>query len=390
MTRVLWFHPRPWGPAQGGGDLRTWGLLAGAAARGHEILLVVPAGDDAPPPFAGGTLLTFRQPVGPRLAAAKAFSRHPLRSPRIGRRERPRVVSEIAEFEPEVAVVSEVMAWPIASGLLPGGVPVVYDCANLESDLFRALREDAAALGDKVTFAVDARRVARGEKELLRRASAVLAVSELDASALAPRVGPGIVSVVPSSVPDPGRIARPADNAPVVLFVGTLDYSPNTLAIEELMGAVLPLIRERVPDARLQIVGRRAPTSMRRHAEQLDWVDLVEDVPDLGPHYLDARCVVTPIRSGGGTKLKVYEALAYGAPLVATAEAAAGIPLQDGTEVLIGDSVESLADRAVRVLTDARLASSLGAAGRLAFTQRLSWDSGPVQRLDEVLRKVAG
>jgi glycosyltransferase involved in cell wall biosynthesis len=389
MSRIVWFHPRPWGPAQGGGDLRTWGLLAGALSRGHEVLFVVPEGHRGMPPLPGGTLLAFEEPGRIGLAMAKVVSRHPLRSPRLRARQRGRCREEIARFRPDVAVVSEVMAWPIAHAVLPPGVPLIYDCQNIESELFGALRDEATTRFDRVTLTVDAQRVARAERELLARASAVLAVSDLDASVLEARVGPGVVTVVPSSVPDPGATVSPADNPPLVLFVGTLDYSPNTAAVDELIDLVLPCIRRSVPDARLRIVGRRAPVLMRRKAEATEWVELVEDAADLRVHYAGSRCVVLPIRAGGGTKLKVFEALSYGAPLVATPEAIAGIPLRDGVEVLVAQGAEGLADLAAGVLQDDAVAARLGAAGRLAFTDRLSWGSGPVERLDAVLRDLA-
>jgi glycosyltransferase involved in cell wall biosynthesis len=102
------------------------------------------------------------------------------------------------------------------------------------------------------------------------------------------------------------------------------------------------------------------------------WVELIEDAPDLEPYYRTARCVVLPIRSGGGSRLKVFEALAYGVPIVGTSRAVAGIPIGDGA-IVRADDTEGLVSGAVAVLSDDDVAGRLGSMGRAVFLERLSW-----------------
>lgn len=387
MSRILWFHPRPWGPPRGGGDLRTQGLVACAMRAGHEIAVVVPSGATAAGP-SGPTVLELAGPRGVRLAAAKVGSRHPLRSPRPTRSSRRRLSAAVEAFAPEVAVVSEVMSWSIAERLLPEGIPVVYDAANVESELFRSLAEAAHGV-DRATFAVDARRVAAGERALLARADVVIAVSDAEADVLGTMAPDTRVEVVPSSVPAPAGEWSAVDAEPVVLFVGTLDYPPNVDAVRELVAEVLPRVRERI-DARLQVVGRRPTRLLRGLVAEHDWVELHEDAAELRPYYLRAGCALLPIRAGGGTKLKVYEALSWGLPLVATPEAVAGVRLEPGREALVAADVAELADHAARVLGDAATAAELGRAGRTAFTERLSWERAAQAPLDRLIRRLAG
>lgn len=389
MSRILWFHPRPWGPPRGGGDLRTQGLIRCALAAGHQVDLVAPASQQAFPRPAGLSVLELRSRAGMGLAAAKLLSSHPLRSPRVvgaGRRE---TELAIRASSPDVAVVSEVMSWSIAALLLPPEVPWAYDAVNVESELFRELARRARGAIDRVTFAVDAARVARDEQAMLLRADAVISVSAEEREVLA-RAAPGKrVVVVPSSVPDPGQVWTIEGSEPSVLFVGTLDYPPNVDAVSELVSRLMPSVR-RGGDARLILVGRRPAPQVKALAAGHPWVELHEDVPDLAPFYLRSRCVVLPIRSGAGTKLKVYEALAYGVPLVATPEAVSGIPVQPGKEALVSSEAESLARDSLRVMSDPVEAARLGAAGREAFVSRLSWEQAAMGQLDELIRTLAG
>jgi glycosyltransferase involved in cell wall biosynthesis len=306
-------------------------------------------------------------------ATAKMASRWPLRSPRVGTRGLDVARRAVAAFAPHVAVVSEVHAAGLAAALLPD-VPWVYDAHNVESELYAAMRRAAASPLDRVTFAVDERRVAATERRLLTRADRVVAVSEGDADGLRHLVPGARIAVVPSSVPTPTWVVEPAANGPVVLFIGSLDYPPNTEAVDLLVGAVLPAVRAEVPDARLVVAGRRPPARMRARLAALGWATLQEDLPDLDPLYAAARCTVLPIRSGSGSRLKVYEALAHGLPVIATPEAIAGVSVSPGHDAAVAAHPADLARACVRILTDDAEAARLGEAGRETFVQRLSWD----------------
>lgn len=386
MTRILWFHPRfPW-PVRHGGDLRTTGLVECAMEQGHVILLVTPSGHVKVSSeqlrhhgFAG-----YRQPA---LGAAKLLSRHPLRSPRPTRADLRTIRSVIGDFKPDMALVSEVMAWSVAEPTLPRGLPWVYDSQNVESALFAALAEQATDALGRLTLGVDARRVRREERRMLSTADHVVAASEPDAEAL--RVmSRRPVTVVPSSVPLPRQHSNPVEAAPVALYVGSLDYLPNVTAVEELLDVIIPRVRECVP-AELVVVGRSPSTRLRERLREIPWAKLHADVPDIGPFYASARCAVLPLRTGSGTKLKVFETLAHGLPLVATSCAIQGIPVTPGRDVLSSDDPDELARLVVDVLTDDALAGRLSRDSRALFEEHLTW-SAAGRSLDRVLRSVAG
>lgn len=366
--RALWFHPRPLLPPQGGGDLRTLGLLAEVVTAGHEVL-VVTAGEPKAP-AEGFEVVPVRLHTGLYGAVAKVASKHPLRSPRPTPKSIRDCRQHILRFSPDVAVVSEVMTVSLMEGLLPA-IPWIYDAHNVEHVLFDRMATEARGISDRVTFAVDRRRVARTERSLVQSANAVIAVSEGDAAVLAelgPRTTP---TVVRSSVPTPPAPANPAEASPAALFVGTLDYLPNIAAVTELVERVMPAVRASVCDARLTVVGRKASEELRSLLRSQDWIDFHEDVPDVAPLYAAARCVVLPIRFGGGSRLKVSEALAWGLPAVGTATSFAGLPIPEGV-VLRAESAAEIAASVCRVLTDDTLAAELGATARNHFVSELA------------------
>lgn len=371
-------------PLDHGGNIRTHGLVSLAAGAGHEILLVIPAGGAAVS-IAGVTVVELTSRSGPGRSVAKILSRHPLRSPRVRRRSLRSARQVVRGFAPEIAVVSESMAWSLASLIVPRDIPLVYDAHNAEAVLFRSLREQADSFLSRITLAVDARRVALGENELIARSAAVLAVSLADARYFSR--APAQVHLVPSSVPTPevdgGEAVQPA-----CLFVGTLDYPPNRAAAEELVGAVWPLVRAQVPQATLEVVGRRAPTELRSLVASTPGVTLREDIADLGPTYRAVRCVVLPIRSGGGSRLKVYEALAYGVPVVATPGAVSG-GLEEAPGIRLADSSEDLAAHAVVVLQNDGVARALAVEGRRFFLEHLTWEGVPRVALLAALASLA-
>lgn len=369
MPRILWFCPRSLATATNGGDLRTTGLIAAARALGHEVLLIAPTPAGIAGIESGVGIESFDGPLGVRLSTAKVFSRDPLRSPRLNRTERRRLVGAIDSFAPEVVVASEVMSRPLLRGLVPAYLPVVYDAQNDETRRFEELH--AASTGvDRVTFRVDRGRVRRAERDLIARAAVIAAVSEQDALVFESR-STVPVEVVPSSVPLPEVQADPARADPVVLFVGSLDYGPNIAALVELVVEVLPRVAEQTA-LRLVVVGRRPAAAVRQLVDSAPWAELHADVPDLWPFYESARCTVLPIRSGGGTKLKVLEALSYGVPVVATPQAVAGIPLAPDEGVLIEADEEGIVAETVRLLGDPAWAGRCGANARRAFEKNLA------------------
>jgi polysaccharide biosynthesis protein PslH len=181
-------------------------------------------------------------------------------------------------------------------------------------------------------------------------------------------------AVIPQGVDLP-PVPIPLDQRPrsALVFVGNFAYRPNLDAARRLVAEILPRVRERVPDACLALVGADPPPALRRlHG---DGVEVTGTVPDVLPWLGRARAFVSPITMGAGMKNKVLEAMAAGTPVVATPVSCDGIDLVDCEHALLASTPEALAQAAVRVLTDERLAGELARSARQLVEERYRWPS---------------
>lgn len=370
MSRLLFVVARPVWPTTGGGQLRSAGLIDIALDAGHEVLLVQPAGGAKVPSRAGLRCVEIDLRRGAYGYLSKLCSRRPLRSPRPSRRGNRAAAKAVRDFDGDIAVLGEVHAVTLWH-LVPEGMPLVYDSPNVEVALYAELVRAAGNALDKVTLRIDRRRIGRAERQLLAAANAVTAVSPQDLAALEMIVPVRRSEVVPSSVPTPTSTAD-VSGSTQLLFIGSLDYPPNAAAVEELVERIVPAVRREVPGATLLVAGRRASARLRRLLDR-DGCLLRDDVDDVSEVYLTSRCMALPIRSGSGTRLKVYECLAHGLPLVATPRAVEGVPLVAGKHYLQAESSEDLVAAVVQVLTYGATADQLSRAGRSHFADALAW-----------------
>ncbi len=263
---------------------------------------------------------------------------------------------------------------------VPAGVPVVLT----EHDVAFRSHHRRRKLGFHTRFAearivrsttVDLLRLFRYEIKNCRQVQQVYAMSEVDARYLgrfladgASRicVAPNGVSIEKFRAPTPNSVRRG------VLFVGNFNHLPNVDALEFLLKDIWPLLRLRVPDARLTIVGAN-PSDRVRHLADHPGVTLEGEVPDPRPYYHSHRVMVAPIRAGSGTRLKILESFAAGIPVVSTALAAEGIEAEDGTNILIADRAMDFADAIERLLTDEPLHTSVSTAACELARDRYDW-----------------
>lgn len=220
----------------------------------------------------------------------------------------------------------------------------------------------------------EAGRVRTYESGALGRFDGVFAVSEQDRKALL-RIGadPGRTRVLPN-LPDASLLQMPGlsfeGSQPVLLYFGTLSWQPNIEGLERFIARVLPLVRREAPAARLLIAGRDAPAALERLARGTPGVDFLGPVKDAEALYRRARVLVEATRSGGGTKLKVLNALARGLPVVASREAAEGIEGVAGEHMLIAGDDEEMASAVVRLLSDGVLWARLSENGRALVREK--------------------
>ena len=264
------------------------------------------------------------------------------------------------------------VAWQLLEQLrgLSPDCRIAYDTVDLHFLRLERQAELAARAGDEEQAASLRRRsqVSRElELSLARTTDVTLTVSEVERDLLARMVPSARVEVL-SNVHIVDSAEAVPDGRSGVLFVGSFHHVPNQDAARWLATEIMPLVRERRPDAVAHVVGSNPRGEIMALAG--DGVIVHGWVPDLAPVYRDARVVVAPLRFGAGVKGKVGEALERGVPVVATSIATEGMHLEHGESVLTGETARELADHLIALLDDDKMWNQLSEQGKLAVARQ--------------------
>ncbi|HEY6330680.1 MAG TPA: glycosyltransferase, partial [Blastocatellia bacterium] len=150
---------------------------------------------------------------------------------------------------------------------------------------------------------------------------------------------------------------------------------PNEDAILYFAESILPLIAEKVPHVKLTVVGRDPGPRLRLLAKSNPRILVTGAVDDVRPYIGQASCFVVPIRIGGGTRLKIFEAMSMEKPVVSTSIGAEGLPVSDGVDCFLADDATAFAHKVIATLTDRQLAARISRQARLLVATRFSWES---------------
>jgi glycosyltransferase involved in cell wall biosynthesis len=233
------------------------------------------------------------------------------------------------------------------------------------------------------------RKFARFEREALRRADLTVAVSDLDRDRFETDLGVPRVEVVDNGVDTRYFEPRGWPREPAsLLFLGSLEWRPNLDGVAQLLDHVFPAVRRQIPDARLLIVGRNPPESLRVQCARQDGVELHANVADVRPFLARATLLAVPLRIGGGSRLKILEALASGTPVVSTRVGAEGLHLEPGEHLDVVEGIDEMAGAILAAIRDPERLSSQAEAGRREVLRRYDWDV-LAARLERLWRRCA-
>lgn len=215
-----------------------------------------------------------------------------------------------------------------------------------------------------------AHQMARAERRLVQRWDACTLASDEDTAFLARAFPAARIDYLPNVVERP-RLPNPAPHTGPfnLLFVGNLAYPPNADGVEELLNEVLPALHQLGTTVRLTVVGRAPGPALAASLRAAD-VDLHTDVASVTPFYAAADAVIAPISFGGGTRVKLLEAMALGRPIVATPFAVGGLSVQHGVHALLGQTAAELAAAVQRLARDPALRTRLADAARRLQEER--------------------
>jgi len=381
--RLLWVKMGGLWPSTSGGRIRSLEILSCLSQR-HEVTVLTTQGPDDDPDGLARRLPQCRiislPFVAPRLGSASfavALARSWLSSLPVDlwkwqvRAIRDRVRTLVADEGVDLCVADFLVAVPN----IPGSIrlPLVLFEHNVEYMIWRRL----AALESgwrRALLEIEWRKYRRFERAACAKADLTVAVSEDDRRTLL-ALAPGIDCVaIPTGVD--ARYFTPGGRPEVrhrLVFTGSMDWHPNEDAILYFSDAILPLIRAQVPDVTVTVVGRHPSAHLRAVAERTGIV-VTGTVDDVRPHIDEAAVYVVPLRAGGGTRLKIFEALAMGKAVVSTTVGAEGLGLTPDRDVSIADEPDAFARAVTVLLQDPSKRQALGQAGRLLVNTRYSWD----------------
>jgi sugar transferase (PEP-CTERM/EpsH1 system associated) len=386
-VHILWLKTELLHPVDKGGRIRTYNMLR-ALRRGHRVTyLTLDDGTAAPDAVARAAEYChelLRVPFAPARKGSPRFfaelaANLPSPLPYAVARYRSaamRTATERAVARGDVDVVVCDFLAPslnVPDGL---GAPTVLFQHNVEAMIWERHAQVAANPLKRAYMREQWRRMRRHEAAECRRFDHVVAVSPQDADVFRRDFGVRSVSDVPTGVDTEyfrttGREARRPHE---LVFTGSMDWLPNEDAILWFAAEILPRVQARVPDATLTVVGRN-PTASVRALDGARGITVTGSVPDVRPYIERAAAFVVPIRIGGGTRLKIYEAMAMERAVVSTAVGAEGLPVRDGVDAVLADAPEAFAAAVVDLLADPARAAAVGAAAAGMVRARFGWDA---------------
>jgi polysaccharide biosynthesis protein PslH len=390
-------------PPKGGNWLRTLNLMLPLARR-HRITYVCRAGKDShaeqtarqfyayhgielricgePPAEKSGAAFYAR--LAGNLASPLPYSIESHRSSAV-RDEIARLAAsqEIDVFQFEALGYADTLAETAAR--------TVVIAHNVESLIWERLCQTEPQRLKRWFIGTQLRKYERYERGVMRSASRVVAVSREDAALLEDRFGVEGALVVDNGVDVKYFASAAANRAPdpkQILFLGSLDWRPNIDAIDVMLTQVLPLVLADEPEARLVVVGRSPSPALVRRLRREPNVDLHADVDDVRPYLTRSAVMAVPLRIGGGSRLKILEAIAAGLPVVSTRIGCEGLIFEDDRDLRVADSPQEMASALIATMRNPEQAAAMVNHGRTVIDAHYDWGR-LADRLEQIWLDVA-
>lgn len=383
--RILWVKMGGLWPANSGGRLRSYHMINELSRDNELTLLTTHSIGESASELRAHLPLCKRvdsRPFSPPKSSSKAFllslliswsSRlpvdvHKYQLPEL-RREVDRLLSS-GEFD--LCIADFMSAVPNVP--MTGSTPVVFFSHNVEYMIWRRLRDHETSWIKRLLLSIEWRKMRRAEAHACNSALTTIAVSAEDARELRLNSPKAHISSVHTGVDvDYFKNDMKVEPSPFSLvFSGSMDWLPNEDAMLYFMDEILPRIRQKFPQTTLTIVGRNPSVRLKANA-LVSEVEVSGTVPDIRPWTTRAAVYIVPLRIGGGTRLKIYEALAMGMAVVSTTIGAEGLSLDEGVHLLRADTAQAFAQRVIDLLENPEQRKSMGMAGRQLMEENYAW-----------------
>ena len=268
-------------------------------------------------------------------------------------------------------------------------IPKVLNHHNIESELLFRRASHAKNVFMKWYLQMQTRKVRRFEKQMIPRFDKNIAVSSIDQAGISAMAMGKNAELVPNGT-DTGYFS-PSQSAQdcELIFAGGLNWLPNADAMIHFCTSIFPLIQKEAPEVIMNIIGTNPSAELKELSNKNKAIKVLGFVPDIRDHMARASVHVVPLRIGGGTRLKILDALAMGKAIVSTSIGAEGLDLTDGVDIMLADNDELFAKKVVLLLKNPELRKKMGEKGRETVEKKYSWTViGP--KLLEVYSRACG
>jgi sugar transferase (PEP-CTERM/EpsH1 system associated) len=399
--KILWVKAGGLVPADTGGKIRSYNILC-QLAKHHAVtffsfyaahkndvhgelsqifqrVILIPL--DLPPAKSAGELLDY---------AAHLFSREPYN---LTKYCRPVVRKKLRALLREETYDVILCDFLVAAGAIPWDwpCPKVLFTHNVEAVIWQRHYEVARNPLWKALSWREWKRMEAAERRYLQRTDHVIVVSENDREAFARFLGPEKLTVVATGVDT--KFFQPSGEREMpnsLVFTGSMDWLPNEDGIFYFANEIFPLILAKAPDATLCVVGRKPSRRLQDLASRVPNIQLTGWVEDVRPYLTQRAVCVVPLRIGGGTRLKIFEAMSMAKAVVSTSIGAEGLPVKKGQHLLIADDPASFAENTLRLLGNASERVEIGKAARNLVEENYSWakvSQGFAEALENVVKE---
>ena len=381
--RMLFVSPRFLFPADSGGKIRTAQILRGMKGGSFEITLLSPASDGAAERHrdelhrVADRFLWWSEAERNGLywltRLRHLLSRYPISTYADRSTDGRRLVqSELSRAD--LTVFDFAHAAVLAPERFP--IPAVMFTHNVEAEIFKRHVTVAESWVKKAVWRNQYHKMETFERDVFKRFDGIVAVSGRDGEAIRRRYAVRRIHVIGTGVDLQFLNYVPPGDAGTVVFTGAMDWMANIDGIEYLMEEIWPDISQRAPQARMVVVGRNPPGALVRRAEATrpDW-HFTGYVDDVRSYVQGASVYVIPLRVGGGTRIKAFEAMAMGTPVVSTDLGVEGLGLESGRHYLEGNDPERFAGAVGRLLKDAVLRRQMATSARVHVERHASYQS---------------
>jgi glycosyltransferase involved in cell wall biosynthesis len=247
---------------------------------------------------------------------------------------------------------------------------------NVETVIWRRRLEHASNPLRRAYFKLQADRMYHYERRVSQAAGHIVAVSQTDAAEMRRLFDVTRVTEIPTGVNieyfrPPAPTTAPSTD---LVFIGSMDWLPNVDGVLYFVREILPLIRRVRPDTTLAIVGRTPSPEISQLATQDPRIQVTGTVPDIRPYLWNSALAIVPLRIGGGTRLKIYEAMAAQIPVVSTTIGAEGLSVNPPHDIRLADSPGHFAEQCLELLANPQLRATLSQAATGMVTAHFSWE----------------